>query len=203
MEIITVKITGIRPLIMSNPQMIDPDNKFTRRASELQAELKSIKKDNFAAREVKRREIEKNEWMGSIYWSEEGGGIYLPGEMIQACIKEGAKKNKLGKQIDSAFQPIEDAAVEVGKRLPKTLEELYKFPEFSFRKAVKIPPRTGAMVMKVRPMVPRPWTATFVVEFDETVLSKDQVIKSIIDAGTYVGVGNWRPKFGRFTVEVL
>jgi hypothetical protein len=46
-------------------------------------------------------ELARREFMGGLYY-EEGFGVYLPAECIEACIRDGAKVNKLGKVVQSA-----------------------------------------------------------------------------------------------------
>ena len=66
---------------------------------------------------------------------------------------------------------------------------------------MRVPPKTGARVMKVRPMVPTGWQLKFSVEYDENLVNEKDLHRAMVDAGTLVGLGNWRPKFGRFLVK--
>jgi len=40
------------------------------------------------------------------------------------------------------------------------------------------------------------------LEYDEQILNEADLLQACIDAGARILPGDWRPKFGRFTVEV-
>jgi len=50
-------------------------------------------------------------------------------------------------------------------------------------------------------MVPTGWSLTFTLEFDDSILNEKALVKAMVDAGALIGLGDWRPKFGRFSVE--
>ena len=54
-------------------------------------------------------------------------------------------------------------------------------------------------VMRTRPIF-RDRSATFSILLDETQLDPRQVVDILHLAGRYVGLGDWRPRFGRFEV---
>ena len=58
-------------------------------------------------------------------------------------------------------------------------------------------------IIRIRPMIPTGWSITCTVEFDESIVNRQAVIDAATEAGSIIGLGDWRPKFGRFTVEVL
>jgi hypothetical protein len=49
-------------------------------------------------------------------------------------------------------------------------------------------------------MFPTGWETSFDVTFDPETLNQAQVIQFVATAGAKVGVGDWRPKYGRFEV---
>jgi hypothetical protein len=51
-------------------------------------------------------------------------------------------------------------------------------------------------------MFPTGWVLRFELEFDDSVIGPKELVKAMNDAGALVGLGDWRPKFGRFLVEV-
>src|SRR5262249_34800685 len=52
-----------------------------------------------------------------------------------------------------------------------------------------------------RPMF-RKWEATGCLDYDSEAIGETTLVEYLRAAGHYVGVGAWRPKYGRFTVEV-
>jgi len=200
MKTIKAILTGIRPLIMHNSQMIDPDNPFVQRLAALRRARKKLKKDDYAGQEKIRRETDRCEWEGSLYWTEDVG-LYVPGENLFACFQEASKKTKSGKQFNQAVVPFPDALPIVCEGRKRNLDTLFADKAFQFRRAVRIPPRTGGRQMKVRPMIPVGWKIEIEVEFEEQILPKADLIEAIETAGLLLGLGDWRPRFGRFTAE--
>jgi hypothetical protein len=41
------------------------------------------------------------------------------------------------------------------------------------------------------------------VDFDDNVIEEEEILKVAEDAGLLVGLGDWRPRFGRFMVEKI
>lgn len=68
---------------------------------------------------------------------------------------------------------------------------------------VKIPPKTGAMVMVGRPRLPK-WEAEFTMVADDEMYAVENLRDIIAHAGKLVGIGAWRPQlkgpYGRFEV---
>jgi hypothetical protein len=199
MKTLKVKWTGLRPLVMHSSAMIDPDNACVRQMGELQRQLKKAKKDDTEGREKIRRMIERAEWEGSMYWGAQWG-MYLPGKNIMATILSGARLAKCGKQAERGIVPIEDTPIKT-KRSTLDLDKLFTDPEFQFRHDVRIPPKTGARLMKVRPVVPTGWVVEFVVEYDESTMPTVDLKEALISAGAMIGTGDWRPVYGRFIVN--
>lgn len=198
MKTLHVTWTGIRPLLMHSANMIDPDNSYVRAKEAKQRELKRLKKDDTVGKESVRREIEELEWLGSMYWDTDVG-FYIPGDVIMACIVEGAQKLKSGKQAKAAIVPIDDVVpLKTSKTYPKDLKKLYPMKEYSFRFPVRIPPKTGSRIMIVRPIIPTGWSINFDLEFEPKVLPVDDAKQANEIAGQLIGAGCWRPKFGRF-----
>jgi hypothetical protein len=84
---------------------------------------------------------------------------------------------------------------------PNDIEQLYDLPQYKLRVAVVI---NKTRVMKVRVMVPTPWSIEFTVEFDRTVIkNKEAVLTAMRNGGALIGLNDWRPKYGRFLVEEL
>lgn len=197
MKSFNVAWTGTRPLIMSNSIMVDPQNEAVQRIKEISKKgSKKITDDDLST-------IARLEWREAMYWRD-GVGFYIPSENIEKCIREGASKCRLGKQAEAAVSVSEiEIPVKTAKSYPRDLDKLYEDPEYQFRKAVRVPPKTGARVMKVRPIIPTGWRIEFELFYDETVINQKDIIKAMEDAGFQIGLGNWRPKFGRFNVEIL
>jgi hypothetical protein len=134
----------------------------------------------------------------SCYYDEQLGFV-MNGEMIEACIKSGAKLNKLGKVIDRAIMLTDVVFPMTIKNCPANPQELAKNPDFIYAKSVKI---GTARVMSYRPIF-RDWSVEFGLMFDEEQITREELLMVLENAGNLCGVGDWRPRFGRFSVEVI
>lgn len=194
MKTIKMKWTGIRPLVMHNGLLADPTNPHVAAIKKITS--KGSKKMTIADHE----ERDRLEWIGGLYWSESIDGIAIPSDNLERCIQEGAKKQRLGKDFAAAVF-VDSPEVELNHRLRgKTKEEMHADPGYTLRKGCKV---QLSRIIRIRPMVPSGWSLSVGVEFDETIVNEKDVIEAAVQAGATVGLGDWRPKFGRFTVEVV
>jgi hypothetical protein len=192
MKILKVKWTGIRPLVMHNGLMADPINPYTRRIKEI------VRKGCKKLTDSDYEERDRLEWEAGLYWSEKDGPI-VPSDNIERCIQLGAQKSRLGKDVQAAVF-CSEPEVRVEYEGPRNKDKMYSNAAFVLRKGVAI---QKARLIRTRPMIPTGWLLEFSVEYDDTILNEKSLIKAMQDAGALVGLGDWRPKFGRFTVEVL
>ena len=115
---------------------------------------------------------------------------------------EGARKRRLGKQVEALVQVLEpDGAAGYkleykGKRDP---EELFKSDVHRSLKSAKI---GQSCVMRCRPRFPD-WRVTFNIEVTEGGPTTEQLREALEDAGLLVGLADWTPRYGRCELENL
>jgi hypothetical protein len=177
---------------MHNGLLVDPMNPFQRRIKELAR--KGAKKLTDSDYE----QIDRLKWEGGLYF-DENVGPFVPNDNIEATILAGARKSRQGKETQAAVF-VSDEIVKLDYKGPRTMEALYVDKRFQLRKRVTI---GKAAVIGVRPMFPTGWSIDFEIEFDDSVINRKDVIKAMEEAGKLCGLGDWRPKFGRFVVDVL
>lgn len=190
MKTLNTKWTGIRPLVMHNGLMADPTNPYTRRIKEI------VAKGSKKMTESDYEERDRLEWEAGLYWDDELG-LVIPSDNIERCIQLGAQKSRIGKDVAAAVfcsEPIVGLQYEG----PTTKEKLYADPRFTLRKGVAV---QKSRLIRIRPMIPTGWSLSFSLEYDETILNEKALQKAMVDAGALIGLGDWRPKFGRFIVE--
>lgn len=181
----TVTIRGLTPLIMHNGNLADPLHESSIALAKLSGKRNKTLEDH--------RQLSKVEWYGGLYVNEKGQPC-LPGEVIEAAIAEGAKKTKRGKDAKAGVVVFGDFDLEYDG--PKSADALWKHGGFLKRAGVRV---KQSRVIRSRPMFPQ-WSVTFDVQWDATIIkSESDVMDIIADAGR-VGIGDWRPKFGRFEV---
>lgn len=186
METQTVTIKGICPMLMHNGQLADPLNEHSQAVSDA---VKSAKKSKT---EAAWHAAYKAEFMGGLYLGDDGRPC-LPGELLESVIVEGAKRSKQGKEVRAGV--IVDGNFALEYKGPKTADELWdkKFYKTASAKVGK------NRVMRTRPMFSE-WACTFTVHYNPTLVSKRDLLKFIEKAGAEVGVGDFRPRYGRFEV---
>jgi hypothetical protein len=192
MKTIKVKWTGIRPLVMHNGLMADPTNPLVRRIKEITS--KGSKKLTDADYE----ERDRLEWDAGLYWDTQDG-LIMPSDNIERCIQLGAQKSRIGKDVQAAVFCATPHAV-INHAGPKDKDKLYADPRYTLRKGVAV---QKSRIIRIRPMIPTEWSMTFDIEFDEGIVNPKNLFKAMADAGSLVGIGDWRPKFGRFLVEEI
>jgi hypothetical protein len=143
-------------------------------------------------------EIDRLSFMGALYLDEKGH-LCMPADNIESCVKMGARKKRMGKDVEAAVL-CADAEYPIQYQGPKDPDKMYADPRFVCRKSVVV---GKSRVMRVRPMIPTGWVVEFTLEYDESVINPKSLADAMSDAGALVGLGTWRPKFGRFSVEVL
>lgn len=184
---IKVRITGTRPLLMHSDKFADPLNPLTKAHKELTSKRKKTDEDHEA--------IAKSEWLGGLYIDDKGP--YLPGVNIEAALIGGGKLSKLGTQLKRSVGVMDERCY-LQYDGPKDAEGLWSAGFYDAR-SVKV---QTARLMRYRPIF-RKWSAVVEIAYDPDTINREQVIKCLEDGGQYCGVGDYRPKFGRFTVEVL
>lgn len=194
MKTIKTTWTGIRPLISHNGLLVDPLNPFTR-------QIKAItSKGSKKLTDADHAQRDRLEWEGGLYYDEAAKRPYIPSDNLESCIRAGARKQRLGKNVEAAVL-VSDDIVHVEYQGPKDREKMYADPRFTLRKGIVVP-ATGNRLIRIRPMLPVGWKLSFTLEYDETVVNEESLIKAMQDAGSLIGLGDHRPKFGRFLVEV-
>lgn len=188
MKHLQVKITGISPLLMHSDRFANPLDPATKAHKELTGKRKKTDADHEA--------IAKSEWLGSLYHDAEVGP-YIPGQNLDATLQEAAKLQKLGKKFKQAVMVLEDQVplIYTGPRDPEALFAA----GFLDVRGVKV---SMAKLMRCRPKFNQ-WSAEFTVAFNEDVLNVEEVVKAINDAGSLVGVCDYRPRFGKFRAELV
>lgn len=193
MRTLKAKWTGIRPLVMHNGLMADPSNPFTKQIKEITRKgSKKLTESDYERRDWL-------EWQAGLYWSETLGPV-VPSDNIERCIQLGAQKSRLGKDVQAAVFCTEPE-IKVEYSGPRSQEKMFSDPRFVLRKGVAV---MKSRIIRIRPMIPTGWSIAFDLEYDDSIISNDKVLlKAMEDAGALIGLGDWRPKFGRFTVQIL
>lgn len=197
---VRLQLVGIGPMLMHNNQLANPLNSYTKELQKLTSKRNKT--------EVDHLEIARLEWEGGLYLSD--GIVVMPTHNINACFYNGGKKSKRGVKIKTGVI-FEDNSVPLQYLGPKIqlngndnradipdsrLDEY--FSALNFQTMVRVGP--GRTLLRTRPMF-KDWSLECNIIYDDTVIDISDIMKSAEDAGRLVGLGDWRPNFGRFMVE--
>jgi hypothetical protein len=178
------RIIGIAPLLMHNGQLSDPLNPHSQAiASIAKRRQKTL---------VDHEELILREFMGSLYLQE--GEPCIPAEMFEAALVKGAAKERRAADAKAGLMVESNAKLEYDG--PRDPVQLAADPRFRLRVPVKV---RQDKVMRTRPRFDG-WSAELKVKFQPSLLDADQVRRFLITAGEQIGIGDWRPRFGRFLV---
>jgi len=179
-------------LLCHNGQTADPRNTYAKAMKAVSSKRKKTDADY--------DEIARLEWLAGLYRFRDE--LVIPDYVLEAVFINGAKKSKRGPQAKCGMFFTEHAPLEFpGKPTDindDTLSEMFASGEFTHTVGVKV---GMAKVMRTRPMF-RNWSLVATAQFDPDVLNLRDIEEIAIDAGKLVGLGDWRPKHGRFTAGI-
>jgi len=189
-EVLKFRITGAAPLIMHNGQTADPMNVYTRAIKEISGKRKKMDADF--------EEMARLEWMAGLYLHK--GEPCIPDYVLEAALigrGGAARSQKMGKESAAGMFVMKNFPLEYDG--PREPAELWRDENFRLVRKVRI---GQSSIMRTRPIF-HEWSANVEVEFNTDFLNTDHIRQWMEIAGTRVGLMDWRPKCGRFTVEEL
>ena len=181
-----LKVTwkGISPLIMHSCQCVNPLHPISRELKKYTSKRNKTEDDLL--------KISDLEWEGGAYWKD-GLGLYIPAENTEATIKNGAKAFKKGKDFEK-YVTVTDLYIpfNYGENLSK--EELIS--DYQYRDT-RIMAVQRSKIVRTRPRFDQ-WNITFNLMYDESKIDLDTIVTVMEYAGSYVGLCDSRPKYGKF-----
>ena len=181
-----VRFKGVKPLLMANPQMANPLNHYKKEISKYTSKRNKTDEDH--------EEISRLQFLGHLYYDEEIG-VYIPSEMIEASIVNGAKVTKNGKKIPLAVNVVEYKIPLIYKDM-KTPDELFDDEDFV---DVRFGVLNRSKILVTRPRFNQ-WEIVFNVDVDTSLLNVEEFVEAINNAGQRAGIGTYRPKYGTYDV---
>ena len=186
------RLTGTSDLLMHNGELADPLNPHSRRLKQISA--KRVKTDQ------DYEDMAKIEFMGALYLDRNLHPC-IPAKVLEGVIlgRGGAARQKReGQQaakgifVDSSF-PLEYDG-------PKDAEAMWQDSRFRLSAMVRV---QANRILRVRPLIPAGWTADVEITFDDAAVNKEQLSGWLKTAGEEIGIMDWRPRYGRFSVELI
>jgi len=185
-ETIEIALKSVCPLLMHNGALADPLDERTISLAAVTGKRLKTRADH--------EEIARREWYGSLWLSDQLP--CLPQEAVEATFVQAAKTRRRGDAAKAGFVVNEPAMLVYDG--PTDLAELWDDENFRLRKGVRV---LSARTMRTRPRFPE-WSAVISATFLTTELNRSEVVDFMKIAGAMRGIGDWRPKYGRFMVPV-
>jgi len=187
---IAITLTGTSPLLMHNPQMVDPEFELNRQIKALTSKRKKTDDD--------LRSIQRLEWFGGLYVQD--GVIVQPTSKVRKCLINTARISKMGKMVERALS-FSALHVPLTYDGPDDPQEVFDDPAFHSRLSVGV---GNKRVMRVRPKF-FPWALTVGGVFVEDAGLNPEDLERMVDmAGVVEGIGDGRNiGYGRFTGKAV
>lgn len=181
---LTLDITGTAPLLMHNARLADPLDPMTRELKKVTSKTRKTDDDH--------AEMARLEFLGGLYCDDDLGP-YLPGDNIFRALVDAGRKRKLGKKVTEGVF-VTSSVNPIAYKGPRTPAGLWEDGGFTNRASAKV---GMARVNRTRPEF-KEWRTTADVYLDTDVLDVDDLHDIVDLAGRLGGLGNWRPRYGRF-----
>jgi hypothetical protein len=184
-KLLSLTIVGTAPLVMHNGQTADPLNKYAKMLKAVSSKRKKTEADY--------EELARIEFFAGLYMGQ--SEPVIPARLLEAAVVEGARKSKSGKQVRAGVIVEKHATlVYDGPRTAKAL-----FEDERFRLA--LPVRVGQVrVVRTRPYFEK-WSAVIELSYLEDIVNPTDLTGAVRAAGMLVGLGDWRPRYGRFALQ--
>lgn len=198
-----VRIQGVAPILLHNGRTANPLDPLAREMKRVTGKRKKTDADYQLLSDL--------EWFASLYTTEEvsyqidgyklkikpnGAKLCLPPEVIEGALINAAKKARRGDAFKSGGVVVEEPAI-LELRSQKTLADMLADQSYRDVRGVRVQ-RNRIMRTRARFNV---WSATLHIMWLNSVVEKADVMEAITTAGQFVGVGDFRPRFGRFVVS--
>lgn len=198
-------LTGTSGLLLSNNICSDPLSEASKLKKHYTSKRTKVDADHWNLRTL--------DWVSSGYWSNEGtisideptdsvvikgtSDLYMPSQNFERCLRNGATTFKLGKEVTRALIVNNQATIKYDG--PRDAVEMLQHKRFINTSPVV---RMKVTNWVTRLVIPQ-WSCTFNITIDDDRIPVDSLERILKAAGQFEGLGTWRPRFGRFTNELI
>lgn len=183
----TITLTGTAPLLMHNSRLSNPLDPAAKALKKVSGKRQKTDEDH--------EQMARLEFAGGLYLDPDVGP-YIPGENIARALVDGAKLTKMGVKVTRGVFISTDVNP-LAYSGPREEQELW---DAGWRHMASVKVGT-ARVMRCRPWFPE-WRVQADGVLDPAVLELEDLASIADNAGSLIGLGDWRPRFGRFTATV-
>jgi hypothetical protein len=183
-----IVMEGTAPLIVHNGRLANPIDPATKALKAVTGKRAKTDDDH--------EEMARLEFLGGLYF-DETVGPYLPSDNVWRCLYDAAKRHKLGPRLKEGLF-LDPTLNPIGYRGPRDVAGLWTDPTYRFTAPVVV---QRNRVMRTRPIF-RSWLVSAEGTADPQSLDIEQVRMIAETAGSLIGMGEWRPQYGRFMAQI-
>lgn len=181
--------TGRTPLLMHSDVTVNPLHPITK-------QIKKVTSKRTNKTDEDHEEVARLEHLAGLYLDPDLGP-YMPGQNIEACLVKAGGITRMGTKLKQAMFVTTDVNPLVYSG-PRDAKGLWADENFRYMASVKV---GQARVMRCRPQF-RDWRFDCQAILDTNIVDLADLQDIAVTAGTRIGLGDYRPRFGRFTVSV-
>ena len=179
------KIKSAAPLLMHSGRLADPLDEHAQAIAQVASRRRKTEADHLRLAEL--------EFLGSMYTN--SGRPCIPAEMMEASLTRAAGQERRAAKAKAGLVVRDDLRLRYEG--PSDPHALWADGGFRLRVGVRV---GGSRIMRTRPQF-KEWSADLVIDYLPSILNAQDIRNFIAVAGEQIGVGDWRPRFGRFWAE--
>jgi len=183
-----ITIEGTAPLLMHNSRLANPLDPATKALKKITSKRQKTEDDHAEAARL--------EFLGGLYIDPDIGP-YIPAENVWRVLYDAAKKFNKGPKIKEGIFISTDVNP-LGYTGPRNADDLWKNENFRHMASAKV---GKIRIMRCRPIF-RQWRTQAEGTLDPNILEPADLVNIAETAGSLVGLGDWRPRFGRFAATI-
>ena len=145
--------------------------------------------------EADYEELARLDFLSALYLGPTGPVI--PATNIDAMLIEAAKKKKQGNTAKAGVYCLKDAVLEYDG--PHQAEALWQDERFRHQAMARI---QLSRILRTRPIFSQ-WQMDVSLHVEDSLVNLKQVDEWLFIAGRQIGLGDWRPRYGRFSIASL
>lgn len=192
-QFMSATFTGTRPLLLGNPQSVDPFNVYSK-------QMKKITNKRGGRTEDDLLELQRIEVASKLYFDDEIG-VYVPATWVSSAIAQNSfSKTKIKKADIRGGVFMADDKLKLyydGMDKVKTAGDVIGKRDFYHRMILK---QGQVRVAKCMPIFHK-WKFVCDIEFDDVIIDRESIEYILKYCAAYGGFGDFRPTFGRASVE--
>lgn len=185
-----IRLTGMpgSAMLTHNERLASKLDPITRQMAAIASKRKKTDED--------MEEIARLELVGGVYETDDGL-VGIPTWNVFRALQDGAKVNRLGKAVERGLVPAGPDIVPIKHDGPNTVRAMWEQNCYDQR-SVKV---GMSKVTRTRPRFSN-WVVETTFLVDTELLQWDDLVMIAENAGRFVGLGDYRPRFGRFEATV-